>query len=179
MAVWKKINSKIIHQNPWYSLREDDVIRPDGKPGKYYYVDDADAVAIVAEDSDGEIYLCRQTRYTADNQLSWEVFGGQIENLDPLVAAKKELNEEAGMIANSWGKIGSFYEASGWAHVRVTVFLARELKMGEKSLEPTEDIIINKFKWAEIENMIKDNTLFDSFSITPLYKYKIFLNKKS
>lgn len=37
---WKKIKSKVIHKNPWYQLREDDVLRPDGKKGKYYYVDD-------------------------------------------------------------------------------------------------------------------------------------------
>ena len=77
--------------------------RPDGKPGKYYYLDDSNAVVIIAEAEDADIYLVGQTRYPAGNVYSWELPGGSYKkNENPLVAAKRELKEETGLIATSW-----------------------------------------------------------------------------
>lgn len=76
--IWRKISSKIIHKNPWWEVVEDDVIIPNGEKGKYYYVDGADSVMIVASDKD-EIYLVGQTRYLVNNFYSWEIIGGGLK----------------------------------------------------------------------------------------------------
>ena len=36
---WKTLDSKIVYENPWIRVREDQVIRPDGKPGIYGVVE--------------------------------------------------------------------------------------------------------------------------------------------
>lgn len=175
MPVWKQIKSKIIHRNPWFVLKEDDVIRPDGKPGKYYYIDNSDSVSIIAVDHDGGIYLVGQTRYTADNAYSWEVIGGSYKKGESsLQKAKEELREEAGVKAEKIIKIGNFFEANGCGHLRVTVYLATKLQISNNQPEPTEDIKVKKFFIKEIESKILNGEIFDSFSITSLYIYKLY-----
>lgn len=176
MSGWEKIKSKIVHKNPWFSLREDDVIIPNGKRGKYYYIDNVKSVATIAEASDDEIYLIGQQRYTVD-KYSWEIVGGGInKNEDSLVAAKRELKEETGFSAKSFKRIGSFSEANCYANLPVEVFLASGLSEGKTNFDQTEDIVMKKIKIAKVKEMILKNKMFDSFSIASFYKY--LLNKK-
>ena len=32
---WKRLSRRVTYQNPWIVVHEDEVIRPDGKPGIY------------------------------------------------------------------------------------------------------------------------------------------------
>lgn len=100
MEKWKKLDSKIVHKNPWYQVREDEVIMPDGNEGKYYLVDNLNSVAVIAEDKDRKIYLVGQTRYPVGNIYSWEIVtGGMKKGKFSLAAAKQELEEEVGLVA--------------------------------------------------------------------------------
>ena len=176
MTTWKKINSKIIHKNPWYSFREDDVIRPDGNPGKYFYLDDLSSVAIIAEDDNGDVYLVGQTRYPIGNIYSWEIIGGGIESEGALEAAKRELEEEAGLLAKEWIELGHYYVSNAYSSDKAFVFLAKDLKIVESKSDATEDITIKKVCIKELKRMIIDGELTDGFSLAAINKY--FLYKK-
>lgn len=157
---WKTINSKIIHKNPWYSLREDDVIRPDGNKGKYYVVDGVDSVSVIAEDLDGKIYLIGQTRYPIGNHYCWEIItGGFKKGENPLKTAEKELQEETGLTASKFIEIGHFFTVEGYASEKNFIYFARDLKQGKQNLEPTEDITVRKESLEKIVEMIKNNEI--------------------
>jgi len=48
---WKKLGSKAIYKNPWITVREDKVIRPDGKKGmKVMKVPIKQAIKLIMED---------------------------------------------------------------------------------------------------------------------------------
>ena len=36
---WKKISSREVYKNPWITVKEDSVIKPNGEPGIYGVVD--------------------------------------------------------------------------------------------------------------------------------------------
>lgn len=172
---WQKLSSKIIHKNPWYYLREDKVIRPDGKKGEYYYVDGLSPVAVIAEDDDSKIYLVGQTRYPIGNIYSWEIItGGTEEELSPIETAKQELQEEAGLIADEWTELGYFYTANGYSSERCHVYLARELNQTQSSPEPTEDITIRKENLEKIIKMINNNEITCAMTIAAIYKYLLY-----
>lgn len=176
MSVWKKINSKIIHENSWFCLREDDVIRPDGKPGKYFYVDNVNGVAIVVEEGDS-VYLIGQTRYPIGNIYSWEVVGGGVEkDEDMSEAAQRELKEETGFTAKNWIDLGYFYNSNSYSTEKVNVFLATDLEKGEMSPDVTEDIKVKRVSLEELKNMIKNNEMTDGFSIAAINKYFLYKN---
>ena len=44
---WDTLQSKLIHKNPWYKLRQDQVLTHTGVEATYTFVDHPGAVAIV------------------------------------------------------------------------------------------------------------------------------------
>src|SRR5260370_12789445 len=57
---WKTLGTRVMYANPWITVREDDVIRPDGKPGIYGVVEMRLSVGIVALNDAGVIALASQ-----------------------------------------------------------------------------------------------------------------------
>lgn len=168
---WKTLESRVIHKNAWYSLREDDVLRPKGGKGKYYVVD-FNSVAVIAEDADGCIHLVGQMRYPTGNCFSWEIItGGCKEGDDPLSVAKKELQEETGITADEWIRIGIFNPMNGVSSATTHIFLARGLRQGAATPEETEDFVHAREPLNQIKQMIAEGQITCGITITTIYKY--------
>jgi 8-oxo-dGTP pyrophosphatase MutT (NUDIX family) len=124
---WTAKSSRIAYENPWMTVREDRVIRPDGTPGIYGVVEVRwPAVFVVALTDDDEVVLVTQHRYATD-ALSIEVPAGATDGEDPLVAAQRELFEETGLRAREWVRVGGMDALNGLARAPEHVFLARGL----------------------------------------------------
>lgn len=122
---WKTLGRKIVYQSPFLTVRECDVIRPDGKPGSYNVVTSGRSNVIIPVTDNGLFYIIGQWRYPTDH-YSWEFPGGRIEGEENLIeAAKRELLEEAGLIAKSWKNIG-FLDLLGGDHDDVFDVLVAE-----------------------------------------------------
>ena len=103
---WKTLESRLVYSNPWISVREDQVIRPDGQNGIYSVVETRIATGVVALTPERDVYLVGQYRYPTE-MYSWEIIqGGADEDEEPLAACKRELQEEAGLIAKDWTPLG-------------------------------------------------------------------------
>jgi len=174
---WKKISSEVVYENPWFQVRRDEVIKPNGGKGGYSYVDGLNAVAVIPEE-DSSIYLVKQTRYPIGNIPSWEVVVGGIElNEDVLLAAKRELIEETGLEAQNWIDMGGFFPATGYSSEKANFFIASNLQEGEQKLDSTEDIIIGKFSIEKVKEMIANGEIIDGFSMAVILKYLLYKNK--
>ena len=80
---WKRVSSETKYENPWFHVREDRVVRPDGKPGRYSVVSAARlATGIVPLWPDGSVTLVGQYRYPLD-EYSWEIPEGGGALTDP------------------------------------------------------------------------------------------------
>ena len=112
-----------------------------------------------------------QTRYPLGDIFSWELVSGGVDDGDFLETARKELKEEAGLVADEWEKIGHFYPLNGFVNEKCTVFLARDLQKTEQELEPTEDIQIKKESLETILDMIAKNEITDGIAISAIHKY--------
>jgi hypothetical protein len=104
---WKTVSSRVAYENAWIRLREDQVIRPDGRPGIYGVVEIRPSVGVVAMNERDEVALVGQWRYSV-NRFSWEIprGGSHPGETDMLCVAKRELAEEAGLIAEKWEALG-------------------------------------------------------------------------
>lgn len=126
---WKKLSSKIVYKNPWIIVREDKVIRPDGKKGIYGYIQIPHSIVVMAFTSEKEIYLVGQYRYPV-NTYAWEIpKGGLVKSETPLKAAKRELLEETGLVAKKWQEIGQAYSSIGIINEVCHIFMATGLKV--------------------------------------------------
>lgn len=174
---WKKLSSKVIHQNPFYSVREDEVIKPNGSPGVYNVVDGVNAVYIVALDDDNNIYLIGQYRYT-NNNFSIEVPCGHIDKGEtPLQAAKRELTEETGLVAKKWLSLGVIYPSNGIISGKHHVFIAQELTETENNEQAEEGITkLLKVKFSEAMAMVSSREISGSDVIASLTLAALKLN---
>lgn len=86
------------------------------------------AVAIVALNHHGEIYLIRQYRHPVASYL-FETPAGLLDkpDEDPLAAAKRELMEEAGLIAADWKVLVDLANSPGGSSEILRFYLAREI----------------------------------------------------
>lgn len=107
-----KVSSKIVYQNPWITVREDQTRDLAGNLGVYSYMESRDSCMIVAVDDKERIYLVRGFRYPSQS-FGWELPGGGGDGEDLLTASQRELEEETGIIAQSWNKLGEAYVCNG------------------------------------------------------------------
>jgi 8-oxo-dGTP pyrophosphatase MutT (NUDIX family) len=105
-------------------------------------------------------------------QPSWELpAGNATEGEDQLTAAKRELEEEAGLHADNWASLGGeYYVWNGAATQRNTVHIARGLHKAKNPHQDTTEAIsaVQSFTWAELKEMIKNGELNDGQSVTAL-----------
>jgi 8-oxo-dGTP pyrophosphatase MutT (NUDIX family) len=166
---WKKLASKVVYRNKWYSVRRDKIIRPDGKPGEYNVVEAPDGVFIAALDDDKNAHLIRKYRY-ATGIYSLEIPAGGIERYEePLEAARRELQEELGLVAQDWRSLGKFQCENAYVNNFGHVFVASDLSEAGQHDRLAEGINkTEKMPIKEVLHMIKTGEITDSQSISAL-----------
>lgn len=92
------------------------------------YVRHTGAVAVMALNDRGQVFLVRQYRHPVGREL-WEPPAGLLDvDGEPAVeAAKRELWEEADLRASTWHTLGDFFTTPGGVSERIRIFLARDL----------------------------------------------------
>jgi 8-oxo-dGTP pyrophosphatase MutT (NUDIX family) len=174
--IWKKVSSNIVYQSPFMTVREDQVATDSGKKGIYNLIDPRPGVLVIAETETDEIYLIEAFRYPLQ-EWRWELPGGGIENGDtPLVAAKKELQEELGLIADEWEQIGDIYPShNGPMSDRNIIFVAHSLTKTSTAHESGEAIRPPQaISYDKVFDMVRDGELTDGQTLGALLYYKLW-----
>lgn len=143
---WRRLSGRLVYDNPWLSIEEDQVLNPAGKPGIYGKVLFKNrAVAILPVDDARHIYLVGQSRYM-QGRFSWEVpKGGAPGQEDVLTCAQRELTEETGLQAQNWLTLMSDVDVSNSVTNELAyAYLATGLSQGASSPEETEDITVQR-----------------------------------
>ena len=167
---WRKLGSRTVYENPWLSLREDRVIRPNGEEGIYSVIDTRIATAVCALTPDRNIHLVGQYRYPL-KRYTWEIpEGGGDRNVDPLISAQRELKEETGIEARSWRKLLEMDLSNSITDEVATVFLATGLSHGEAEPEETEALTLRRLPFDEAYAMVRDGRIADVMSVAALLK---------
>ncbi len=176
---WKVLDSKKIYSNPWISVREDQVIRPDGKPGIYGVVSTRIATGVVAITPQHEIYLVGQYRYPIE-QYSWEIIeGGSDPGEDPQDAVKRELKEEAGLVAKSWRELGGEIHLSNCFSAEVAkLYLAWDLSETAKAPDGTEILEVKKLPFKEAFEMVLKGEITDAMSVIGIFRAERLLREE-
>lgn len=107
------------------------------------YVDHPGAVAIIAIDEQDRVLLVSQYRHPVRSEL-WEPPAGLLDvaGEPAVVAAARELAEEADLRADTWHVLVDFYTTPGGSSERIEVFLARglhEVPAGERHVRLDEE----------------------------------------
>jgi len=166
---WQTLGSRQVYVNPWIRVREDHVLRADGRPGIYGVVEFQNyALGIVPVSDDGDTWLVGQWRYPLD-LYSWEIpEGGGPLAVPALDSAKRELAEEAGLSAARWTDLGPFHLSNSVTDEEGRIFLAQGLTVGHAEPEGDEVLALRRLPLAEAYAMAMDGRITDGVSIIGL-----------
>jgi ADP-ribose pyrophosphatase len=154
MEPWKTLKrEEVLNFSPFLKVEDHTVGLPDGEVIEHWaWVVSPDYVNVAVITTDGAYLLFRQTKYSVKSTTLAPV-GGYIEpGEEPLAAAKRELLEETGYVADSWENLGEFAvdgnRGNGIAHF----FLAREAhQVTEPDADDLEEQELLLLSRAEVE----------------------------
>ncbi|MEA3292344.1 MAG: NUDIX domain-containing protein, partial [Pseudomonadota bacterium] len=125
---------------------------------------------IVAVDEKEQVCLIRQFRHAADGWI-WELPAGVLEHFEPpVVTAKRELLEEAGLEAKEWQALGPIFTSPGFCTEQLHLFLARDLSHHAPQQEQYEFIEIHWKPMAEALEMAVNGEISDAKTIIGLFR---------
>ena len=173
MNPWRTLDSKIVYSNPWMTIREDKVIRPDGAEGIYGVVEMPPSCGIVAIDDRDQIAMVSQWRYTL-GKMSVEIpTGGAAHGEMPLDAAKRELSEETGLAAVSWTPLGTIDNSNGITTDVAHMFLARQLSAGPVNKQGDEELELHWINFADAVSLVMAGEVTESVSVAAILKTEL------
>lgn len=152
------------------TLRQDDVTLPSGGRATLEIVHHPGASAVVAVDDGGDVVLIRQFRHAVGGFI-WEVPAGTLgEGEAPETCARRELEEETGLVATRWTALGSIVTTPGFCDERIHLFLARDLRETAAALEDDEVLTVSRVPLARALDMVAQGEIEDAKSIAALYR---------
>ncbi|MEH2179019.1 NUDIX hydrolase [Nostoc sp.] len=140
---WKILKSKMVLDNPWCQVRQDEIELSNGKIIDDYFVSIRPDVAMILPiTSNKEIIFVWQYRH-AIGEFFLELPAGNFDSAKESaeVAAIRELREETGYIPQEFRKIATLYDKPSKDTNQIHLFLAENVgKVGEQQLDITEEI---------------------------------------
>jgi ADP-ribose diphosphatase len=157
---WKVIQRKLIFQNPWIELHQDKVETRTGKVMDYTWYKSTDVAVIVPFLEKDNLVMIRQYRYPLEKVLL-EFPAGHIEHGEAAAnAAKRELLEETGYIADKIDYMYTYHPSVSKSSQLVYIFRARDLIEQRANHDGVEDIIRTEIiSVEELENMIRERRI--------------------
>ncbi len=154
MESWKTIKrEQVLDLSPFLKVEQHTIVLPDGHViEKWPWIITPDFVNIAVITTEGEYLVFHQTKYSITGTTLAPV-GGYIEpGEEPLAAAKRELLEETGFVAEQWENLGEFAvdgnRGNGIAHF----FLAREAHpVAQIDADDLEEQELLRLTRAEVE----------------------------
>ena len=145
-----------------------DIADVNGKEAWREVVHHPGASAIVAIDEDNRIIMEKQFRYALNDYLL-EIPAGKLDaGEEPLVCAKRELEEETGIIASEWISLGTIATSPGFCNEVIHLYVAKGLSKGEIHWDEDEYVEVERYTFDELLQRIKEEKIKDSKSLSAL-----------
>ena len=174
--------SKLLEKNEVFkccrfNVTERKYEREDGVKYNRFTVNPGNAVIILPVTENNEIVFIEQYRESIE-KVALELPAGIIEKGElPIDAARRELEEETGIISQDLELLIDGFPSAGYTSEKIYIYLARNLKKGKVHLDETEEII--SLKNISIEKsleLIKQN-YFEEINLVVaimMYYYKYY-----
>lgn len=167
----KTVKKNYIYEGRILNLRCDDAVLPNGKPCKREVIEHPGGASVLCV-KDGRIALVRQYRYAYGEELL-EIPAGKLQfGEDPMFAAKRELEEETGLIAERLEHMLTLYPSPGYINEKIYVYEAISAKEGSQHLDEDEFLNVLYLLPEEIMDKILSGEIKDGKTIAAFLLYK-------
>lgn len=172
----KMISSEKIYDGVVVKLRRDKIITARGVETYREIVSHSGGACVLAV-KDGKILLEKQFRYAYGKEI-YELPAGKRdkgENFE--VTAKRELEEETGLIPLNLQKITEIYPTPGYTDEVIGLFYADEFEEGRLHFDDTEDLTSEWVDIDEVYKMVDEGEIPDAKTLVALLWYKNGIKK--
>ena len=168
---WSVRSARTAYENPWLIVRHYEAIAPTGNPAIYGVVSFKNfAIAILPLHDDGQVTLVGQHRMPLAD-YSWEIpEGGGPIGVDPLESAKRELQEEAGLVAADWREVLRFQLSNSISDERGFGFIATALSPAPVDPDPTEALQIARVPFRQALDLAVSGHMTDAMTVAMLLR---------
>jgi ADP-ribose pyrophosphatase len=164
------MNNKLLHKGRLIELHSERVEFPNGGHTYFDIVKHPGGAVVAAINEQDEICLLKQWRH-AIQEFIWEVPAGCLEPGEaPLATAKRELEEESGVLANHWRGLGEICSSPGFSNEKLYLFEAKELSTGTLKLDDAEQLETHWIPLDKAYEMCFDGSIIDAKTIACLFK---------
>jgi ADP-ribose pyrophosphatase len=156
---------RTVFETPWLKVVAEP--RPGGDP--YYMLELPDYVSVVAMTPSREILLVRQFRPVVERQ-TLELPSGHVEELEsPEDAARRELLEETGFVAERLELLGTLVPDVGRLANRMWCYFAPDVRPSEHLHQREDGVTLVVLPEQEALRCAADGTIDHALNLAPLF----------
>jgi ADP-ribose pyrophosphatase len=168
MGQGRVVSSRRVYDGRVVQLDVDEVDEPGGVRATREVVRHQGSVAVLPVHADGRIVLVRQYRYPVDREV-WEIPAGRRDpGEEPLDAARRELEEEAGLRPAHLEPLVEYDTSPGFCDEVMHLFRATSLQSVPPRPDDDERIEVVSFPLEAVQAMVAAGEIRDAKTILAL-----------
>jgi ADP-ribose pyrophosphatase len=167
---FRRIASRTPFESPYFRVREDTVIRPNGTESPFAVIEMKRGASVLAITDDREVYLVREFKYAIDRPSLEVISGGLEPDEAPLDGARRELAEEAGLSAREWVECGFIDPFTTMVSGPVYLYIAAGLAPVARHPDEGEVLETVKIPLVRALEMIKTGEITHAPTCVLLYR---------
>lgn len=168
----ERLSRRQVYEGRYLTIYEDEMKAPGGSVHLWTTVHHPGAIVVVPVTKEGEIVLVRQPRPCAEDTLLELPAGTREKGEEPIITARRELQEEIAHDSGTMTPLGGFYSAPGFCDEYLYLFLATDLTPVEDvEQDPDEEITVVPTPVTDIPDLVRTGEIRDAKSIAGLLRY--------
>ena len=178
---WQRLDSETVYSCRIFSLQKNTSRSPrTGKTHDFFVLDSTEWVNIIPVTPNEEVVLIRQYRHGTDD-ITLEIPGGMVdqEDVSPLHAARREMQEETGYDSDDIIPLGAIHPNPAIQGNRCHSFLARNVeKICEPSFDTTEETEVTLVPVSDLPEIVHQGLITHALVVVAFYWYDLLKRGK-